>query len=141
MGSDGDKDLVTRFAALCRFLERFPDVGDQLRSAGAGDAFDRIAELLEAGTFEAAEARSLMDRIDETAMAALGLDGVTAGTKGYHQPFIGYRPASGGALGVRAWVCPRMICARVVTPEESATPPECTLGRAKAAMTEYRPQM
>ncbi|MFD0635669.1 hypothetical protein ACFQ9X_33085 [Catenulispora yoronensis] len=70
-------------------------------------------------------------------MAALNLDGVTTGSKGY-------RPLPAGlarAESVSAWVCPHSSCGRVVTSGESETAPDCTLGPSRVPMAEYRTSM
>lgn len=124
-----------RMGMLCDQLSRWPDLPSIIRSAGAGGDLDELLAALGAED-EPDQGRMLawIQAIEE-ACARTGLVGITSRDKAFHPLPPGVSPDS----RVRAWVCPRGRCGRVVLPEETQTPPVCVVGGGTPMRTHITP--
>ena len=121
-----------RVGSLCEQLSRWPSLEGIVRGAGAGGELDALLAALGGGGEPDPEQVARWVEAIGSACARKGLVAVT--TRGH--PF---RPLPAGLRdtpAVRAWVCPRDRCDRVVLPEEAEAAPVCAIA-GMAPMTVF----
>jgi hypothetical protein len=112
-----------RVGMLCDQLSRWPDLRGIICDAGAGGELDELLLAL-GGEGEPDHDRILawVQAIEDTC-ARKGLVGITS----REHAFRPLPPGPFEASGLRAWVCPRGRCDRVVLPDEVQAAPVCAV--------------